>query len=75
MIPEPRMATRLMERFMLKSLGWFFGDADRVIDPVSVYRCKYTEKTKCYASILVKLSTKIPLGFTRGIKNINNLIT
>jgi len=59
---------------MLKRLRWFFGDADRVSDPVSVYRSKYTEKTKCYASIQYKLSVKIPLGFARGIKIIKNLI-
>jgi hypothetical protein len=59
---------------MLKSLGWFLGVAERVYDSFGIYRCKYTEKTKCYASILVKLSIKIPLEFTRGIKNMNSLI-
>jgi hypothetical protein len=59
---------------MLNRLRWIFGDADGVVDPVSVYRSKYTEKTKCYASIPYKLSIKIPLGFTRGIKIIKNLI-
>jgi|694.fasta_scaffold112608_1 hypothetical protein len=37
-------------------------------------RSKYKEKTKCYASILIKLSIKIPLNYSRGIKYYKNLI-
>ena len=54
MIPEPRMATRLMERFMLTILRLIFSRVIGYNYRVNFQRSKYKEKTKCYASILNK---------------------